>query len=856
VKNSAWLLLILFTVFSAVSCKSKTAKPKPVMIYEFTEAESKDVVLENEYLLLRFLPATAEVILTDKKTGVQWRSNPPDINTDPVADVVTKYLMGSQLSLEYADNSGVGMTLFSSYYSVARSAYEYEVVDGALEVRYTIGDISRSYHIPPAMPEERMNAYMDYMDKVSSEEDRPNDRPIIESNYRLYDIENLRSNDNRDKLLADYPELSRIKLYVLRDDTQDWIKAAMEEYFQEAGYTYEDYFEDASKYSTVTGFNKPAFSLTLRYALDGKSLLVNVPFDEIAYRPAYPILRLSVLPFMGAGGVNDQGYMLVPDSSGALIYFNNKKQTQIPYSIGVYGWDEAMPREAIVSDNKALFPAFGIHKNGNAMFCVIEEGSSYASVRADVSGRNASWNRVYPLFDMVHGAKMDITGRNERDVYLYESTLPAGENITLRYIMCDKPGYMGMAEEYRSWLQKKYPAFAKRSSMQSGVPIAVEIVGAVNKTQHRLGLPVDLPLKLTSYRETESMINDFGGYGWKNLKIKLNGWFNRSVDHSVPTKIKLIKQLGGNNDFRGIVSAANNNNFKIYPEVDFFFMKDVKRFGGFSIYRDAARYVNRERIQKYPFSFVWFGERKQWGKLSYVARPLSAVKMIDNFFKKSSALGLQNVAFRSYGSKLAGDYHEKRRISREASMLMRQGKLEQLKNSGKEVIVNTGFVYAAPWADLITDMIIDDQGFGITDASVPFLPIVLHGIVPYTGRAINLAEDYTKNLLKSVESGAGLYFSFMKEETAELQETKFRQFYANEYDKWIGDADVLYKKFTADFGHLYSQKIVNHVILSPDVTITEYEDGTRVLVNASGFDTSYNGMNIGADSYKIIGRGE
>jgi hypothetical protein len=816
------------------------------MVYEFPEEEHKDVVLENEYLSLRFLPQTAEIILTEKKTGVQWRSNPPGISSDPAADVVTQYLMGSQISLEYADNSGVGMTLFSSFYSVEKSAYEYEVVDGGLEVRYTIGDIARSFRIPPAMPEERMLSYMGKMDDEYLYE--------VEASYRLYDIDNLRSTDDRAKLLADYPDLSRMKLYVLRSNTQDHMKEQMEVYFREAGYTYEEYFEDISTYSAGAGNEKPAFSMTLRYALDGKSLLVNVPFDKIAYRPAYPVLRLTVLPFMGAGSLNDQGYIMVPDSSGALIYFNNRKQSQLPYSIRVYGWDEAMPREAIVSDNKALFPAFGIHKNENALLCVIEEGASYASVRADVSGRNASWNRVYPLFDMVHGARMDITGRNEREVYLYESTLPAGENITLRYTPCEKPGYMGMAEEYRAWLLNKYPALANRPSAQSGVPIAVELIGAVNKTQHRLGLPSDMPLKLTSYGEMQSMIDDFGNYGWKNLKIKLNGWFNRSVDHSVPSKIKLIKQLGSKRDFHGIVTAAEKNNFQLYPEADFFYMKDVKAFSGFNIYRDAARYVNRERIQKYPFSFVWFGERKQWGKLSYVARPVSMMRMIDNFFPKLSALGVQNIAFRNIGSKLAGDYHERRHVSREASMLMRQEKLEQLKNSGKEVVVNTGFVYAAPWADLITDMIIEDQGFGITDVSVPFLPIVLHGIVPYTGRAINLAEDYTKNLLKSIESGAGLYFSFMKEETSELQETKFRQFYANEYDKWVGDADALYKKFNADFGHLYNQKIVNHVILSPNVTITEYEDGTRVLVNASDFDTSYNGENIKAESYKIMGR--
>jgi len=95
----------------------------------------------------------------------------------------------------------------------------------------------------------------------------------------------------------------------------------------------------------------------------------------------------------------------------------------------------------------------------------------------------------------------------------------------------------------------------------------------------------------------------------------------------------------------------------------------------------------------------------------------------------------------------------------------------------------------------------------------------------------------------------------MAEETAVLQETKFRQFYANEYNKWIGDADALYRKFNADFGHLYGQFIVNHEVLSPGVTVTEYEDGTEVVVNASDNAWNYNGGSIAADSYIVIKKG-
>ena len=820
-----------------------------MVLYEFA-GSTEDVALENEYLHLRFLPVTAEIILTDKKNGTEWRSNPQDASGDPLADAVTKYLMESQFALEYADNAGVGMTLQSGIYSVQRQAYEYEVTDGVLEVRYTVGDIARAFRIPPAMHEERMLTYLDRMEW--------DNRQFVESVYRLYDINNLRINDDRTQLLKDFPELSKIKLYVLRSATPVYMKEEMEGFFKDAGYTNEDFAEDSLRYQISGEDVKPAFSITLRYILDGHSLLLNIPYNKIGYRQAYPITQLTLMPFMGSGDANDDGYILVPDGSGALIYFNNGKHNQLPYSANVYGWDEAMARDAVVSDNKAPFPAFGIQKNGAALLGVIEEGASYASIRADVSGRNCSRNRVYSVFDMVHGARMDISGRSQREVFLYEANLPEGENITMRYTPCAETGYVGMAKEYRAWLLEKYPELlykeeAGKHSENDGILIAVEIIGAVNKTQHRMGMPFDLPLKLTSYKETESIIRDLADFGWKNAHIKLNGWFNRSVDHTVPSKIKLINQLGSKKDFINIVTAAEKNNFSLYPEADFVFVRDVGAFSGFSLYSDAARYVSRERAQRYPYSFIWFGERRLWGKLNYLARPETVNKMIDNFLRKASKLRIKNIAFRNMGSKLAGDYHEKRHVSREASMVMRHEKLKQLNKAGTGIIVNTGFTYSAPWASLITDMMIGDQGFGITDASVPFYQIVLRGLVPYTGRAINLAEDYYMNLLKTIESGAGLYFSFMKEETAVLQETKFRQFYANEYGKWIGDADALYKKFTADFGHLNNQAITNHVILSPGVTITEYEDGTKVIVNITDNPRNYDGNIIEAYDYIVLG---
>jgi hypothetical protein len=841
-KKAIWPLILIPIVF-LFSCDQRGSRAKNVIVYG-NDGNKEDIVLENQYLHLRFFPQTTGIVITEKATGAQWHSNP--VGDDPLADTVTKYLLQSMFAVEYTDVSGVGQTLYSSEHSIFFDAYNYSVVDGALEVNYSVGNIERTYVIPPAIPEERMKQIFDNMD--------PGDVSIVRSGYRLYDIKNLRSSDNRAELLSLYPDLSRRNIYVLGSTTQEYLKAEYEQIFEGAGYTYDDYLDDVANYPSVGGRERPAFNVTFRYSLEGKSLILNVPFDKIAYKVAYPLVKLAILPYFGAGGTNDEGYLLVPDGSGALIYFNNGRQNQLSYNNDVYGWDEALIRKAVINDNKAPFPAFGVQRNGNAMLCIIEEGASYASIRADVSGRNSSFNNVYPRFEIVHSALMNISGRSDRDVYQYERGLPEGEGLTLRYILCDEDGYVGMAKEYRAWLINKFPSLAGKQ--ESGVPIAIEIPGAVNKTQHRLGIPFDLPLKLTSYNEATGMVTDFAKFGWKNVQIKLNGWFNRSVDHRIPTNINLIDDLGNKKDFKNLLDSAKRNGYKVYPEVDFFYMKDKKPFDGFSLYRDVSRYVSHDRIQRYPYSFVWFGERNRWGKLSYIARPEIAMSMIDNFVQKANSLGLENIAFRNMGSTLAGNYDEKRHVSREASMKMRQEKFKELNRSGTGIMLLAGHAYAAPYADFIVDMPLDDQGFGITDVSVPFYPIVLHGLVPYTGRAINLAEDYSKNLLKTIESGAGLYFSFITEETAILQETKFRQFYANEYGKWVNDADALYRRFSADLGHLYSQAVTSHEILSPRVTITGYEDGTRVIVNASDFPVYFNGRHINADSYIVLRQGD
>lgn len=832
---------LLFTT----ACAQVVAEQRPLNMYGYgVHDQAREVVrIENEYLILEFLTDTAEIIVTQRATGAVWRSNPEGAAQADDVGIVARALMQSQFSLQFEDSTGAGMTMDSFRFSVEDGLFEHNIVDGGLEISYTVGDIPQVFIIPLAVPESRMEEFLDRMDTQT--------RRMVVDTYRLYDIDRLRPSDDRAELLSLFPSLENERMFVLRDATPDFLRERLEVIFYDVGYTIQDFEDDIARYSPRATAEGPAFNITIRYELDGSDLVVSVPFDRISYRLDFPITRFTLLPFFGAGGMQDEGYIFVPDGNGALITFNNGRHSQLVYSNNVFGWDEAIVRDAIVHDSAALFPVFGVHKNGNSFAAIIEEGAAYATIRSEVSGMSSTYNNVSANFRMIHGSSLQIAGRSDRPILIHELGLPEGESIVVRYVFPETPGYVGMAIAYREFLQARYPWLNNR--LESNVTAAVEILGAVSATQHVLGFPVERPLRLTSYRDAANMMRNFSDLGWENVHVKMRGAFNDSIDHSVPSSINLISELGGRRDFNYMVSTANELGFEFFLEGDFVHMRDISMFDGFSVNQHAARQVNRERAQTFGHSHVFFGELTPTsGNLSTLARPEVTARLISDFAYSASRIGVNNIAFRTIGSSLAGDFHERRHVSREASKNMRVDTLSNLRDQGVGIWINHGFSYTIPFADIITSMPVSDQDFGITDTSVPFLQIALHGIVPFTGRPVNLAENYSYNLLRSIESGSGLFFSFMAEPTSTLQETRYRRYFANEYDRWIGVANDMHQMFQENFGHLYNQLIVDHRILDRGVTVTVYEDGTQVFVNISEEDFVSGGVSVPANRFTVV----
>lgn len=861
-KNKLYLLLIaVLTCVVLVACGEANDGQTEMETYEYDN--SGDATIENDSLKLTVSGSSTQLEITDKATGKVYKSNPTAEEVEKYADADGQYkdVLSSTLNLTYSNDTDTQKEI-DNYSQCVRDNKFYKiekVSDNEIKVSYSVGDFEKSYTCPVAIKESRMN---EYLNKMSSTEQKSALRCYVYYNYE----ELSASDEASDQTLLTqgenlFPDLKDEPIYYLDEEVTDARLKQLETKFIKAGYTMEDREKDMGDYKVSRNEGKPIFDITVHYVLEDNQLVVKVPMKEIQYNEDYPIVKLQVLPYMGASNKDEEGYMLVPEGSGGKINFNNGKTGQQRYQSDIYGWDYGLSRDTIVDETKSNFPLFAIanETNQSSFLCIAEEGSSYATVQADISGKNNGYNYSTFIYSMLHGENMDVSTKSDTTVRVYEEDLP-DETISQRYIFSDKTDYSELAKEYRGYLQKKYPNLTKVEN--DSLALAVEMIGAVDDTEHILGYPVVRSQSLTSYSQAKTILQDLKQAGIGNINAKYTGWFNTGVKQTSATKVSTVSRLGGSSDLEDLAAYANDTaGTSLYLNGTFNYVYKDKWFDGFSSTRNAAKFVSREECELYNWDPITYQANDDYQEYHnydsyYLVKPSYAMDSIDNYVEEVNDYGSKNIGFEDIGNTLAGDYNPKDRVSREAALNLQVKKLQSLKQGGNNVMITAGNQYAVPYADYITDMNLDARAVNIIDEQIPFYQMALHGLVNYSGEAINLSENEEENILKSAETGAGLYFTYIYEDTSVLQDGKYTKYYACNFGQWKDDTVELYNKFNNTFEGTYDKAIDKHEKLSEGVYKTTFEGGKAVVVNYNYNSYNYNGQEIPARDFAAVKGGE
>ena len=412
------LLIALGFVFSKIYSEKEVAFSDAPTVVSSSGAEG-NLTMENDFLLFDMDQSTTQFTVTDKKSGKVWYSNPADRDSDPVAMGSNKEALSSTLNVTYTFSGGE--IEFNDYtYSIQNQTYELaQAEDGSIRVDYAIGKIEKNYMIPSAISAERYKKFTDAMSKKGKKQ--------VSSIYTLVEPEKLDKKDNKAEILELYPIAAEQALYIIKSDTKESNKEKIQVFFEEAGYTQEEYEIDQQNVAVAKDNNGPVFNVSVIYRLDGEDLVVEVPYSEVRCQGDAPLTYISILPMFGAAGTDREGSILLPEGGGALIHYNNGKLSQNPYYANLYGWDYATERTEVVSETRNAFPVFGMVQDDGSFICMIEGGSSYAGINADIAGRFNSYNFVYGKYNV-----LDRTGLPYNRILKVQVRAPVALRFPLR----------------------------------------------------------------------------------------------------------------------------------------------------------------------------------------------------------------------------------------------------------------------------------------------------------------------------------------------------------------------------------------------------------------------------------------
>ena len=839
-----WLLalaalaaLIVF-VFIPIYSGHEDPISEPPEVYGYEEP-GKALVMENDYLLFEMDTATTQFKVTDKRTGKIWYSNPENRDADPIALSSNRDALSSTLNVTYTFSGGE-IELNNYTYSMENRTFRaYPQEDGSVRADYAIGKIEREYLIPVAITQERYQKFTDGMSKKNKKQ--------VSSNYSLYEPEKLDKKDNRDEIIAMYPSVTEQALYILKSDTTSNNKAKLEGYFSEAGYTREDYELDMQLVAGSRNNNGPVFNVSMIYRLDGEDMLVEVPYDEMRCENGTPLTFVSVLPMFGAAGTDRDGFMLLPEGGGALISYNNGKLSQNAYYANLYGWDYATERTEVVSETENAFPVFGMGQEDGSFICILEGASSYAGICADISGRYNSYNYIYSKYNVLHYDKFNVSGRTAQLMYMYEKEIPH-ETIVQRYHFLEGCDYAEMAHAYGDYLRKNPELRGETASEE--MPVNVEMIGAINKVVSKAGFPVDSVVAVTTFDQSGEMIRELTESGIKDLHVRMTGWCNGGVRQKVLTGIHVLGELGGEKGMKKLIASAKENGATLCFDGITCFAYNSGIFDGFTPFSNAARFTTREQVKLYNYDIVTY-QQSDWQDPYYLVRPDYASDCAAKLIGGLSDRGAAGVAFRDVGNLLSADYYVSNTVTRETVKEMNIQTLRDAVGKNLTVVIKEGNDYAIPYADMITDMNLTGNAYAIIDRRIPFYQIAIHGMKNYTGESINLAGDYQTALLECAEYGAGLNFSFMKTDTEILQDSQYSCYTAGSYDRWKDQVIPMILRYQQEMRGLNRKQIRSHDQLTGEVSVTEYQDGTRVYVNYGDSDYSGEGITVPARDYLV-----
>ena len=606
----------------------------------------------------------------------------------------------------------------------------------------------------------------------------------------------------------------------------------------ENGIKVEYYFEDAQVMIPVT------------YTLRENSVLVGIDPKEIQEGDNM-LISVSVMPFFCSVANDEQnGYLVYPSGSGALVYPKEISQSGEAYEAEVYGKDLSKEVwDKVTTDKSVRLPIYGAKSGSSATFAIIEQGAESSVLELTSGSTSVGYSSVYVKYQLrgfTNNLKELYNNRFYEGQVYSDNMVQSPLAIGFYPLNGDSADYSGMAGIYREYLDST----ENEKAEDTYSTVDLTFIGGAMIVKSFLGIPYETLYPTTTLEEAADIIAELNDKA-DISNICLKGFGESGINsYKLAGNFEIDGKLGSIKNLASVGELCGNNGIGLY--FDFNNVTFNNSANGYSTYFDAAVRANRKTAKTYNFDIAVLG-RETDGAYSLLARDRlnDSISRIISTADKMELPGialstLTSVSYSDYTDKNDTEYYSKANFGAQVSDM-----LDSVSESGKKVMASDANAFAAAKADIVINSpTISAEAFEF-DEDIPLYQMVFRGRAAISVESLNLVSDSRKQLLRAVESGSGLGYTLIADYDTVLLDGKQPVFYNSLYEdvseKIIDDYSVLseyYKK-------IGSSRIASHRILENGVRETVFENSVTVYVNYSDGELASPAGNVPANGFLI-----
>lgn len=768
----------------------------------------------------------------DTRSGRITFTNPYNAASDTYYTENIRKGLESQIVIQYADDSGNISSLWSSVDCVELGQWELRDIENGLEITMSIGEEKERRLIPEAVSADR-----------------------FESRILSHFAEGSRARNRLQDVLYKKTSTDAGDVYIVRKLTSRE-KDEVEGYMLEAGYTYEDMDADhAANQVTVQSTYFPNFQLKIRYELTPHGLRFTIPADSIRYDTEhFHLVSIKALEYFGAVSAKEshEGYVLMPDGSGTLVDF----QSQVPgrqslISGQVYGYDSAVTYPETPRQGRTFhLPVFGVKQEDSAFFAIVTKGAGLTTLSAYAGNYAGEYFTAFPTFFFTTREELLLERRvsshgSSSMAYLYDENVYTGSYVVdYAFLNGEDANYAGMARYYQAYLEAQGMA-----RMGTGnISLGVETIGTLDYTDKFLGIPYQAAAKLTTFDQSREILEYFQQQGITDLSLTLESWRQGGLNSTLANRLDPSAALGGKSDFVELAQWCREQNIPFYPNTDPVFVARDKWFDGFNANRDTIRLMNDKlggRMTVRPDTSAY-----DKTTFAYGLNPRLYAGTLQKLLAAYDKAEVTSLGLGTLGTSLNSNFHDTYRINREQTVEQIQQMLEEASRE-HTLQFDGANAYVLPYASSIRNVPMTSSGYKGT-ISVPFLQLVLNGMVPYTSEPINTEYDMQLALLRCVESGTSPHFLLARDNIRKIKQTTHTEYYSIDADHWLDTITESYHMVEAALAPVKGAAITAHETVANGIVRVTWSNGCRVYVNYTDTDAQADGITIAARSCQNV----